>query len=91
VAAALAMMANWDLAPLKRDLPRLRTPSLLVVGANDLSVPPTEAFRVRDLLPTGSVSYLRGLGHLAHEEQPDTVARIMIQFACDQGVLPHEL
>jgi magnesium chelatase accessory protein len=90
VAAALAMMANWDLALLERDLPRLRTPSLLVVGANDLSVPPTQAFRVCDLLPRASVSYLRGLGHLAHEEQPDTVATKMIQFARNQRVLPAE-
>jgi magnesium chelatase accessory protein len=90
VAAALAMMANWDLAPLERDLPRLRTPSLLVVGANDLSVPPSQAFQVCDLLPSASVSYLRGLGHLAHEEQPDMVATKMIQFACNQGVFTDE-
>jgi len=90
VAAALAMMANWDLASLERDLPRLRTPSLLVVGANDLSIPPTQAFRVCDLLPAASVSYLRGLGHLAHEEQPDTVATKMIEFARNQGLLSNE-
>jgi magnesium chelatase accessory protein len=68
----------------------LRTPSLLVVGANDLSVPPSQAFQVCDLLPSASVSYLRGLGHLAHEEQPDMVATKMIQFACNQGVLTDE-
>jgi magnesium chelatase accessory protein len=87
VAAALSMMANWDLTPLARELPHLQTPALLVVGGNDLSVPPTQAFRVRDLLPAASVTYLRGLGHLAHEERPDRVATIMIQFARNQGVL----
>ena len=32
VAGALGMMANWDLKALARDLPKLRTPTLLIVG-----------------------------------------------------------
>ncbi|MGH1551379.1 hypothetical protein ACRAWF_01845 [Streptomyces sp. L7] len=32
VAAALEMMANWDLHPLGRDLPRLKTALLLVAA-----------------------------------------------------------
>ena len=39
-AAALAMMANWDLRPIRRDLPCLTVPMLLIVGENDRTIPP---------------------------------------------------
>lgn len=70
VAAALTMMAHWDLLPLLRDLPRLQARLLLVVGANDRAVPPAQAERVRARLPAARILTLPGLGHLAHEEQP---------------------
>ena len=40
LAAALGMMANWDLKPLLRDLPRLRPPLTLAVGTRDRTIPP---------------------------------------------------
>jgi magnesium chelatase accessory protein len=75
VAGALAMMANWDLEPLLADLPRLVPAPLLVVGANDATLPPDQATRVAARVPGAQVLRLPGLGHLAHEEQPQTVAR----------------
>lgn len=80
VAGALGMMAHWDLAGLARDLPRLSIPLALVVGGNDRTIPSTEAFRVRDLLPTATVHYLKGLGHLAHEEQPEQLAELVFKL-----------
>ena len=77
-AGALAMMARWDLQPLARDLARLRTPLALIVGSNDLAVPPRDAQRVRALLPPQSacsVDVVDGAGHLVHEERPHEVAR----------------
>jgi magnesium chelatase accessory protein len=81
VHAALAMMANWDIEPLARELPRLATPLVLVVGGKDGTVAPEEAFRVRDLAPKARIKYLRGLGHLAHEEQPAEIAEIVFEVA----------
>jgi magnesium chelatase accessory protein len=80
VAAALRMMAGWDLKPLARDLPRLRLPLHLVVGGNDRAVRPAEASRVRDLTPTAEVIRLPRLGHLAHEERPDEVAGLIVRL-----------
>ncbi len=77
VAGALAMMANWNLRDLARDLPKLRTPLTLVVGQGDLTIPPSDAVRVRRLLPTATIVSLAGLGHLAHEEQPATIAALI--------------
>jgi magnesium chelatase accessory protein len=89
VAAALAMMANWDLDPLLRDLPNLKTPLLLVAGGKDRAISSDEAFRVRESLPSAMVEYLRGLGHLAHEEKPQDIARLIIGWASSSRVLPN--
>jgi magnesium chelatase accessory protein len=86
VAAALGMMANWDLHPLVRDLPRLRPPVILVVGGNDRTVRPHEARRIRALLPNATVVRLPGLGHLAHEERPEQIEAIIVEAAQAAGV-----
>ena len=82
VAGALAMMANWDLPQLVRDLPRLATRLDLIVGEQDHTVPPADSQRVMDLLghtARGVLHALPGLGHLAHEEAPERVARLLEQ------------
>jgi magnesium chelatase accessory protein len=86
VAGALAMMADWDLDALSRDLPRLQagmpTPAAprlhLFVGEADAAVPKGQAERVAGRMP-GAVALHRlpGLGHLAHEEAPQVVARAL--------------
>jgi len=86
-AAALGMMAQWDLHPLLRDLGRLDVPLLLVVGANDRAVPPAQAERIRDMVPGASLISMAGLGHLAHEERPDDTAAIVLDFARRLDVL----
>lgn len=88
VAAALGMMANWDLAVLARDLPRLPMPLVLVVGTNDRTVRPAEARRVQALLPTAQLVPLPGLGHLAHEEQPTATAELLRRLAAAHGIEP---
>ncbi|WP_291295293.1 alpha/beta fold hydrolase BchO [Elioraea sp.] len=77
VAAALGMMAAWDLHPLARALPRLQIPLTLVVGENDLTIPPSDAQRVRALIPTAKFFSLPHLGHLAHEEDGPAIAAII--------------
>lgn len=79
VSAALAMMANWDLASLARDLPRLPCPTLLVAGGNDLAVLPDQAFRLARTIPGARVELVRGLGHLMHEEDPRRLADIILR------------
>ena len=74
VAAALRMMASWDLAPMEAGLRRLQTPLHLVVGARDRTISPDQAYEIRRLQPAADVTRLAGLGHLAHEERPDLVA-----------------
>lgn len=87
-AAALGMMAHWDLKPLLAELPRLHIPLLLIVGGNDRTVPPAQSASVRDIVPGATLETLPGLGHLAHEEQPARVDALMTAFARRTGVLP---
>ncbi len=87
-AAALGMMAHWDLHPLLRDLPRLGPKLLLIIGANDRTIPPDDAARIRDIVPGATVATLPGLGHLAHEEQPQLVADLILDHARATGALP---
>ncbi len=90
VAGALVMMANWDLAALARDLPRLTPRLLLLVGGNDRTLPPAQAQRVEALVPSARLVTLPGLGHLAHEERPRRVAKIVLDWAVQSGVEPAE-
>jgi magnesium chelatase accessory protein len=76
-AGALAMMASWDLDSLKRDLPKLTTPLLLVVAENDKTILPSVAHRVNLLLPHAQILTMKNLGHLAHEEDPEQAHAII--------------
>ena len=87
VAAALGMMANWDLHPLLRDLRRLAPPLVLLVGGADRTVPPADARRLRTILPGLRIIPLPGLGHLAHEEAPAQVAGLLEGIAAEAGLL----
>lgn len=78
---AITMMADWDLPSLKRDLPRLTTPLLLVHGDADSAVPLSNTQEAASLIAGARLVSLPGLGHLAHEEQPQEIARLVADFA----------
>lgn len=86
VAAALGMMARWDLRTLvpqmTQDLPAGHTQLLLIVGSRDLTVPPSQSAELARRIPGTQLESLTGLGHLAHEERPERVAeRILAGLA----------
>ncbi len=90
-AAALAMMANWDLDGLKRALPKLKAPAALFVGDDDAAVPPSVADEVAAMLVNANVHHFPRLGHLAHEEAPEAIAAVILKTARDYAILPHIL
>ncbi|MGQ3285252.1 alpha/beta fold hydrolase BchO [Bosea sp. (in: a-proteobacteria)] len=77
VASTLGMMANWDLEALGRSFGRLDLPVLLVVGAGDRAVPPSDARAVAQRLPDARIETLPGAGHLIHEEKPGDIAALI--------------
>lgn len=78
VAAALRMMAHWDLETLARDLPQLKTKLILVTGDNDRTIPPNTSDAVARILGTSERVKLPRLGHLAHEEDARRIAEIIL-------------
>ncbi len=89
-AGAIAMMADWNLATLKRDLPRLQVPLLLVHGAGDAAVPLSAAREAAARVPGARLVTLPGLGHLAHEEQPGAIVGLIDAFAHDDALVSDE-
>jgi magnesium chelatase accessory protein len=83
VQAALDMMGHWDLADLGRRMPNLDLPFHLVTCSEDLAVPSEQAFRLREMLPRGQVHYERGCGHLAQEEQPERIGKLIASLSRD--------
>lgn len=81
------MMANWDLDRLHRDLPKLATRTLLIVGGDDKAIAPDTAFDLAKRLPDARVKLVRGLGHLAHEEAPERVAEKLLEDARTLGIV----
>ena len=51
VGGALGMMANWDLATMRRDLPKLKPKVVLIVGDNDKAVSPGDAAALAREIP----------------------------------------
>lgn len=86
VSATLAMMANWDLESLAKDLGKLETPLVLVAGSTDKAIKPADARRVQNLAPHADAQILPGLGHLAHEQSPDLIAELIVTRAAAANI-----
>lgn len=74
VAGVLKMMASWQLESLMPSLSNLQASTLLLAADADKTIPLRDAYRLRTLLPNATLKVIKGLGHLAHEEDP---ARIL--------------
>lgn len=77
VAGALGMMAHWDLAALGREAPQLSAPLTLIVGDQDRTVPPEDAEAFAGRVEGAEILRAPGLGHLAHEEDPAAISRLL--------------
>ena len=64
-------------------IPGVKTPTLLVWGANDLIVPLNCAQRYLDGLPNARLDVIDGGGHYVEVERPDAVAKAVIGFLTD--------
>ncbi|MEM1419095.1 MAG: alpha/beta fold hydrolase BchO [Pseudomonadota bacterium] len=80
VDGALAMMAQWELSPLLRRLQEIETPTLLIVGEKDGSVPPDTADSVLAQMTTAELKTFADYGHLLHEEAPALAAEEIRRF-----------
>ena len=77
VAAALGMMASWDLRGMDANLARLEQHALFVASDKDKAVPPDVADRAAARCRNATSLHIKGLGHLLHEENPKLAAEII--------------
>ncbi|MEL7205767.1 MAG: alpha/beta fold hydrolase BchO [Pseudomonadota bacterium] len=80
VDSTLQMMAQWDLDKFAARIKRVETPMLLIAGSNDLTVSPDVSRRTAAAMINTTFVELEGLGHLAHEEDPDLVAQTILDW-----------
>lgn len=86
LAGTLEMLAHWDLQAVTARLPELGSRLTLLAGTRDRTVLPAQALGVRACVPGSGFVTLPGLGHLAHEEAPQAVARLIAALACARGL-----
>ena len=77
LAAGLDVLAGADL---RRELPRVRQPTLVLHGARDRIVPPVAGRRLAAALPNARFSLLRACAHAPFLSQPVRVARELRRF-----------
>ncbi|MCR9129851.1 MAG: alpha/beta fold hydrolase [Alphaproteobacteria bacterium] len=86
VSGALKMMANWRLRPTLEALPRLAVRFVAVAGDADRATPERDIVQAVQPIPDRDTVVLQGLGHLAHEEDPDAVAAVIRREAQRAGL-----
>lgn len=80
---------QWD-ADLAHDtldrLAQIKTPTLVVVGEQDLLTPPWQSKKVADAIPGAEFHLLEGSNtpHFLHFEQPEVLANLMLTFLTKQ-------
>lgn len=77
VDATLQMMANWDLRTFADDMSALAQSLLLVIADGDKAIPAHEAHLVAGKVAGAEVHEMRGVGHVAHEEDPQGAAELI--------------
>jgi pimeloyl-ACP methyl ester carboxylesterase len=64
-------------------LPKLRVPTLVVVGSADALTPPRDARRIAELVPDARLVEYEGGGHMLMYERTDEVDALIMEFARD--------
>ncbi|MBD3872791.1 MAG: alpha/beta hydrolase, partial [Acidobacteria bacterium] len=61
-------------------LPQIEVPSLVIVGDEDVSLPPSYSKEIASALPKSSMVVVPESGHLSSLEQPEAVTEAMMNF-----------
>ncbi len=80
VNGALNMMARWSLQKLISDLPGINSKCLFLIGDQDSAVPPRVGENAAKRMPRAKARVFEGLGHLLHEEDPQQLTELILEF-----------
>lgn len=80
VDGTLQMMSRWKTDSLWDRLSQIDNPTLLITGNRDTAVSPDVSDRAAALMPNAERITLENLGHLAHEEDPDRLCGVILDW-----------
>lgn len=80
VEGAIAMMAQWSTRGVRERLPDLAAQASFLYGEADRTVPPRISRDCAGLARNGQAISLGPLGHLAHEEAPESVSGAILDL-----------
>ena len=75
-----AVRAVFDRPSIAQHLKDIHTPTLVIVGEEDVATPPSRSERIAAAIPGAILTRIRGAGHLSAMEQPDAVAAHLEPF-----------
>jgi 3-oxoadipate enol-lactonase len=81
IGCAKAIM-NFDFVP---DLPKLRTPTLVVCGDDDQGTPPEGNRKIAELIPGGRYEEIGNARHFPNVEHPDVFNKLMLDWLAANG------
>jgi magnesium chelatase accessory protein len=79
VDATLSMMAQWSLDGLVARMNKIDCPVHLIAARGDKAVPPKVSTDAASVLQNARLTEVDGLGHLAHEEDAELIAKIILE------------
>jgi pimeloyl-ACP methyl ester carboxylesterase len=78
----LVKLVNADL---RKHMPEIAAPTLLIWGADDTDTPVAMAREMERLIPDAGLVVLEGAGHFSYADQPARFARIVSHFVAPPG------
>ena len=75
-AACCEAIAGWDARP---TIEAIRTPTLVIAGAEDVATPPADAALLAQSIPGAALVVLPGAAHLANVEQPQLFTKALLE------------
>jgi pimeloyl-ACP methyl ester carboxylesterase len=70
---------SWANKLTAEQLRQLHTPTLIIWGADDTTIPVTDVGKLQALLPKARAVIMRNAGHLPHEEDPQRFVRGVVE------------
>jgi pimeloyl-ACP methyl ester carboxylesterase len=77
----------FDREDLRDRIGRIRLPTLVMVGRDDVATPPAKAREIAERIPGAELVEIPDAGHLSALEQPERVTEALLRFFAGAGAL----
>jgi 3-oxoadipate enol-lactonase len=75
-----AVMGVANRLPVEDEIARIAAPTLVIVGADDVSTPPVKSQRIAERIPGARLEQIPDCGHSSTLEQPEVVTALLREF-----------